>query len=160
MTLLADTAVAVAEPWVLGELKSVISLLRLTDWQSDNIPAYSQNGSGYFNISKLDLYTSEHFVNIFINNLRQGSYSVLPRDGRYVTRAGVLGYDTWHLLLSCSPLCSNFLHHTPMPVSSCDCGVKHKYFPQHDSYFPTSCWPLHWHRKSTQTIPLQTNSPF
>ena len=27
----------------------------------------------------------------------------------------------------------------------------HKYFPQHDSYFPTSCWPLHWHRKSTQT---------
>ena len=52
---------------------------------TDNIPASLRMVLDiYFNISKLDLYTSEHFVNIFINNLRQGSYSVLPKDGRYV----------------------------------------------------------------------------
>ena len=69
-----------AEPWVLAELKSVISPALTT------FLPHSELFWIYFNISKLDLYTSEHFVNIFINNLRQGSYSVLPKDGaRYVT---------------------------------------------------------------------------
>ena len=78
MTLLGDTAVA--EPRVLAELKSVI-ILGLTIFQPKSEWFWI-----YFNISKLDLYTSsEHFVNIFINNLRQGSHSVLPKDGRYVT---------------------------------------------------------------------------
>ena len=76
--MLGDTAVA--EPRVLAELKSVI-ILGLTTFQHKSEWFWI-----YFNISKLDLYTSsEHFVNIFINNLRQGSHSVLPKDGRYVT---------------------------------------------------------------------------
>ena len=101
-----------AEPWVLGELKSVISLLRLTDWQSDNIPAYKMvlNILIFPNLTFtraagiLWISSSITCVRVHIPCCQKMALATLhePR----------LGYDTWHLLLSCSCSCSNFLHHT------------------------------------------------